>query len=83
MAQVLVRNLDDSVVDRLRRRAAASGRSLEAELRLVLTAAAGGGADARLAAIEAIRADIRAYQAGAGQLPASDSTELLRADRDR
>ncbi|MBM4367691.1 MAG: hypothetical protein FJ102_15880 [Deltaproteobacteria bacterium] len=83
MAQVLVRNLDEVVVDRLRRRAAASGRSLEAELRLVLTAAAGGTVDARLAALEAIRADIRAHQAAARLATPSDSTELIRADRDR
>lgn len=89
MAQVLVRNLDRAVVERLRRRAEVRGRSLEAELRVVLTEAAGADAAARLAAIEAIRADIRRHQAAVGNPrgsdgpSASDSTELLRADRDR
>ena len=36
MAQVLVRGLDDRVVARLKARARANGRSLEAELRLVM-----------------------------------------------
>jgi plasmid stability protein len=36
MAQVLVRNLDDSVKARLSARAKAAGRSLEAEVRLIL-----------------------------------------------
>jgi plasmid stability protein len=40
MAQLLVRNLDDRVVDALRARARAADRSLEEELRRVLTAAA-------------------------------------------
>ncbi len=40
MGQVLVRNLDDSVISALRSRASAKGFSLEAELREVLTAAA-------------------------------------------
>jgi plasmid stability protein len=39
MAQLLVRNLDQSVVDALRRRAADSGRSAEAEHREILRAA--------------------------------------------
>ncbi len=36
MAQVLVRGLDDRVIARLKARAQANSRSLEAELRLVL-----------------------------------------------
>jgi plasmid stability protein len=40
MAQLLVRNIEDSVRDRLRRRAARHGRSLEEELRDILRAAA-------------------------------------------
>ncbi len=36
MAQVLIRNIDDAVVRKLRARAKANGRSLEAELRLML-----------------------------------------------
>ena len=40
MAQVLIRNLDDATVNRLKERAVAHGRSLEQELRLLLTEAA-------------------------------------------
>jgi plasmid stability protein len=41
MGRVLIRNVDDSVLSALRARAAARGLSLEAELREVLTRAAG------------------------------------------
>ncbi|CAN5546448.1 hypothetical protein BH11ARM2_BH11ARM2_29370 [soil metagenome] len=36
MAQVLVRQLDDEVVNRLKERAKTNGRSLEAEIRTIL-----------------------------------------------
>lgn len=39
MAQVLVRDLDEAVVEQLKARAAGNDRSLEAELRAILTAA--------------------------------------------
>lgn len=41
MATLTVRNLDDAVQHGLRRRAAEHGRSMEAEARLILTAAVG------------------------------------------
>ena len=40
MAQLLVRNLDDSVKEALRRRALRYGRSMEEEARLILSQAA-------------------------------------------
>jgi antitoxin FitA len=40
MGQVLVRNLDDDVIDRLKKKAELKGHSLEQELRELLTAAA-------------------------------------------
>ena len=40
MAQLLVRNLDDSVKEALRRRALCHGRSMEEEARLILSQAA-------------------------------------------
>jgi plasmid stability protein len=39
MAAVSIRDLDDDVKDRLRVRAARNGRSMEAEVRAILTAA--------------------------------------------
>jgi plasmid stability protein len=42
MATLLIRNLDDAVKERLRARAKANGRSLEAEARAVLAASVPG-----------------------------------------
>jgi plasmid stability protein len=39
MATLIVRNLDDGVKERLRRRAAEHGRSMEAEVRAILRSA--------------------------------------------
>ena len=73
--QVVVRNLDPGVVAALKRRASRAGRSLERELRTILSREA--RADRRELIAEADR--IRAMTPG----PLSDSTELLRQDRDR
>ena len=76
MAQVLVRNLDDQVVTALRRKAELHGHSLEQELRLTLTAAARLTPEERVALARRIR----------GLTPTdveqSDSTKLIRQDRD-
>jgi plasmid stability protein len=76
MAQDLVRNLDDQVVTALRRKAELHGHSLEQELRLTLTAAARLTPEERVALARRIR----------GLTPTaieqSDSTELIRQDRD-
>lgn len=76
MAQVIVRNLDDEVVARVKRRAADNKRALEQELRLILTSAARpdlGEFRKRAAAIRASLAD----------RPQTDSVQLIREDRDR
>ena len=39
MATVLIRNLEERIVDRLKRRAARNGRSLQSELRAILESA--------------------------------------------
>ncbi|MGH7067493.1 MAG: FitA-like ribbon-helix-helix domain-containing protein [Acetobacteraceae bacterium] len=41
MAQLIVRNLNDAIKERLRRRAVRRGRSMEEEVREILRAAAG------------------------------------------
>ncbi len=41
MSEVLVRNLDDVTVERLKARARGNGRSLQAELKFILERAAG------------------------------------------
>ncbi len=78
MGQVLVRNLEDEVVETFRRRAEAGGRSLEQELREVLRSAARPtGAELAVAAAEIARMTPVEVQRG------SDSLDLLRDDRGR
>ncbi|MBK8907698.1 MAG: hypothetical protein IPM60_07275 [Rhodospirillales bacterium] len=76
MAQVIVRNLDEAVVAGLKEKARLHGRSLEQELRSVLAQAAGFSPAERLA----IANRIRAMTSRAATL---DSTDVIRADRDR
>ncbi|TDE96078.1 Arc family DNA-binding protein [Occultella glacieicola] len=74
MATVTIRNLDDEVVDALKRRASASGRSMESEARRILADAVGtdeagaGGLGSR----------IRARFAGTGELPTERAVDLPR-----
>ena len=75
MAQVIVRNLDEQVVQTLKARAELHGRALEQELREILTEAA------RLTAAERLQLADR-VRAMAGRVLDSDSTDLVRADRD-
>jgi plasmid stability protein len=77
MAEVKVRRLDDRVVEHHRRNASKAGRSLEEELRRVLTDAA---LAKRRAWAERLRALRKEMHERYGQLP--DSTPLIRAERD-
>lgn len=76
MAQVLVRNLPDDVVSRLKARAARQRRSLEQELRNILT-------DAARPSREDILADMDRIRGMTPKVPQSDSAELIREERDR
>jgi plasmid stability protein len=76
MAQVLVRDLDDVIVERLKQRARRHGRSLEAELRLILERSA------RADMLEARRVAERIRGELAGRAH-SDSAELVAEDRER
>jgi plasmid stability protein len=78
MANLTIRNLDDNVVERLKKRAKDNGRSLEAELRELLKQAANRKSPKELLAI----ADRIAAMTPAG-VKQTDSAELLREDRDR
>jgi antitoxin FitA len=76
---VLVRDLDERVVDSLKARAKENGRSLQSELKLVLE---------RAARVEPVRLPREIYRvladrlrAAIGDRPQSDSTELLVEDR--
>jgi plasmid stability protein len=77
MAQVLVRNLDEAVVERLKARAAAKQRSLEAELREILEEAARPDRDAALARLRAAIERTPAWTPGE-----PTAAELIREDRD-
>ena len=75
MAQLIVRDLDESVVAALKARAARNGRSAEAEHRRILEAALGREGEMSEFAEAAARLRAR-FRSGL------DSTELIRAARD-
>jgi plasmid stability protein len=75
MAQVIIRNLDDGVVERLKRQAARDSTSLEQRLRDVLTMAADEDEERAEKVIQRL-AEKTAH------LP-WDPTDLIREDRDR
>ena len=75
MAQVVIRNLDDDVVERLKARAAAERKSLEQKLRDVLTDAAKPSRAERLDRLRRIQA---LTPPGAHPL----AEDLIRQDRD-
>ena len=77
MANVTIRNLDDAVVERLKERAKANHRSLEAELREILTRSAGSMTREELIAFA------KRIAAKTPDVPQTDSAELIREDRDR
>ena len=75
MSQVIVRNLDQQTVAALKSRAAAHGRSLEQELRLVLASAAKPSREEVLEIADAIRS--------LGAKPvSSDLDALIRDERE-
>lgn len=76
MARILIRDLDDKIVEHLKDRARRHGRSLEGEARQILTHAAGVSLD------EARKLAQQWHKRLAGrELP--DSTQLIREDRQR
>ena len=79
MAQILVRNLDKSVVERLKKRAKENNRSLQAEVKTILEQTANSPQVDMETAREMIE-EIRSRFKGR-KFP--DSAELIREDRDR
>lgn len=75
MAQVLVRNLDDTTVKTLKQRAKKHGRSLSSEVRAILQDAAGSETDWR-EQVELVRAMFEGRSF-------SDSTDIVNEDRER
>ena len=76
MAQILVRNLDEKLVESLKRRAKMNGRSLQAEVKTILEQAVTlDMASAREVALK--------IQAMFKSRKMVDSVKLIREDRDR
>ena len=76
MANVTIRNLDDDVVARLKERAKANRRSLEAELRTLLSEAAHRPSREDFLKLAKRIRDMTP------DVPQTDSTLLIREDRD-
>lgn len=74
MAQLTVRKINEQIVRALKQRAAANGRSAEAEHREILRAALLDGTADFASRAAALRARLRSTV---------DSSEVIRADRDR
>jgi plasmid stability protein len=77
MATLTIRNLEDDVVGALKERARRNRRSLEAEVRELLRDAAVGGSP------ESLRDLADRIAALTPDVAQTDSTDLVRAERDR
>ena len=78
MGTLTIRNLDDRVIERLKGQARENQRTLEAEIRYMLTERAG-----RRLRIAGLRERTRELASATAGTPQTDSAFLLRADRDR
>ncbi len=76
MGRILIRNLDDAVLDALRQRAAERGASLEEEARRALSTSVGLSRQEALARLDEARARI-------GRPKGPSSLDDLRRDRSR
>ena len=80
MADMVLRNLDDDLKQRLRERAARHGRSMSAELRTIVAEALTRAEPAdSVEEFKRLAAKVRALSAGRPQTPSED---LLRQSRD-
>lgn len=78
MANLTIRNLDDDVVESLKRRAKENNRSLEAEVREIIA-----GEAARWERRAEFIRNAERIAAMTPDVPQTDSVELIREDRDR
>ncbi len=80
MGQLLLRNVDDSLIETLKRRASAAGTSMEAEARAAMARGAQLTSDEKLAMLRRLQAEFEAAKVpGVVQTP---GWELIRDDRD-
>ena len=77
MANITIRNLDDTVVEKLKQRAKENDRSLEAELRVLLSDAASHPSPKALRDLAERIANMTP------DVPQTDSTQIIREFRDR
>lgn len=75
MGQIVIHDLDDTLLDRLKQRAEINHRTLEDELRAILQEATTADRREKLAQIDRIRAMTP-------RRLATDSADLIRQDRD-
>ena len=80
MADIVLRNLEDDLKEKLRRRAASNQRSMNAELREIVSSALAQPRRTSPVDLKQLAADIRALSAGRRQTPSED---LLRESRDQ
>lgn len=80
MGQLLLRNVDDSLIDTLKRRAAAAGRSMEAEARDALARGTKLSGAEKVAISREIRAANEKLRVPGR--PSIESWVLIREDRD-
>jgi len=78
MASMIVRNLDDELLGRLRRRAARNGRSAEAEVRAILRQTLSSESEPNF---DDLAAALRALTSGRKQTPAEVSQREGRDER--
>jgi antitoxin FitA len=78
MADIAIHNLDADVISRLQEHATTHGRSLEAEVKFILTEAAHPPSTAAWAGVDAIWQQLASSDRRFG-----DSAELVREDRQR
>ena len=79
MADIVLRDLDDELKEKLRLRAASNQRSMNAELREIVSAALAAPRRSNGTDLKKLAADIRALSAGRRQTP---SEALLRESCD-
>jgi antitoxin FitA len=80
MGQLLIRNLDDSLIETLKRRAAAAGRSMEAEARDALARGTQLTGAEKVAMMQKIRAENEKLRVPG--VPRTEGWILIREDRD-
>ena len=80
MGQIIIRNLDDRIIETLKRRAEAAGRSMEAEAREVLRRATRLTFEEKLALVKEMQAITAPMMQGRTDM--REGWELIREDRD-